>query len=121
MANLIRSEKFGSDRLTSKLLAYNITVQLLLGHQLGSIDHFDFRLLSSADPTTDVNLSKETCRFLVYLDLVSRANVGQESAIHNLAKSVLQVTGFERIGTILRMQYDFPFAICGDVSTILFT
>jgi len=119
MANLIRSAKSGSDWSTNELLAYNIAVQRqdvvnFFGHELGPIDHLDSNLLSSADPTTASDFSKETYRFLIYLDLASRANAGQESAIDDLAKSVLEVTGFDQTGTILRTRYDIPFTICGD-------
>ena len=119
MANLIRSAKSGSDWSTNELLAYNITVQRqdvvnFFGHELGSIDHLDSNLFSSADPTIAVDFSKVTYRFLAYLDLASRANAGQESAINDLAKSVLEVTGFDQIGTVLRTRYDIPFTICGD-------
>jgi len=119
MANLIRSAKSGSDWSTNELLAYNITVQRqdvvnFFGHELGSIDRLDSNLFSSADPTIAVDFSKETYRFLAHLDLASRANAGQESAIGDLAKSVLEVTGFDQAGTILRMRYDIPFTICGD-------
>ncbi|KAF8810672.1 hypothetical protein BYT27DRAFT_7221898 [Phlegmacium glaucopus] len=86
MANLIRSAKSGSDWSKNELLAYNITVQR----------------------------QDETYRFLAYLGLASRANAGQESAIGDLAKSVLEVTGFDQIGTILRTRYNIPFTICGD-------
>jgi hypothetical protein len=114
MANLFRFAKSGSDWSTNELLAYNITVQRqdvvnFFGHELGSIDHFDSNLFSSTDPTIAVDFSKETYRFLAYLDLASRANAG-----HDLAKSVLEVTGFDQIGTILRTRYEIPFTICGD-------
>ena len=101
-------------------MKYNITGQCqdvlnFFGRELGSIDHLDPDLLSSADPTTTtVDFSRETYRFLSYLNLASRANAGQESAIHDLAKSVLEVTGFDQVGTILRTRYDIPFTICGD-------
>ena len=114
MANLIRSAKSGSDWSTNELLAYNITVQRqdvvnFFGNELGPIDHLDSNLFSSADPTIAFDFSKETYRFLAYLGLASRANAG-----HDLAKSVLEVTGFDQIGTILRTRYDIPFTICGD-------
>ena len=114
MANLIRSAKSGSDWSTNEFLAYNITVQRqdvinFFGHELGSIDHLDSNLFSSTDPTIAVDFSQETYRFLVYLDLASRANAG-----HDLARSVLEVTGFDQRGTILRTRYDIPFTICGD-------
>ena len=120
MANLIRSAKSGNDWSTNELLAYNITVQRqdvinFFGHELGSIDHLDSNLFSSADPTIAVDFSQETYRFLAYLDLASRANAGQESAIDDLARSVLEVTGFDQRGTILRTRYDIPFTICGDI------
>jgi hypothetical protein len=117
MANLIRSAKSGSDWSTNELLAYNVTVQRrdvvsFFGHELGSIDHLDPNLLSEGDPTAD--FSKETYRFLAYLDLASRANAGQESAMDDLAKSVLEVTGFDQFGTVLRARYDIPLIICGE-------
>ena len=97
MANLIRSAKSGNDWSTNELLAYNITVQRqdvsdFFGHELGSIDHLDPNLFSSADPTTAIDLSQETYRFLVYLNLASRADAGLESFIVELAKSVLEVS-----------------------------
>jgi hypothetical protein len=67
------------------LLTYNITVQRqdvinFFGHELGAIDclRVDSNLFSSADPFIAVDFSKETYCFLAYLDLVSRANAGQE-------------------------------------------
>jgi hypothetical protein len=67
MANLIRSAKSGRDWSTNELLAYNITVRCqdivsFFGHELGSIDHLDANLFSSADPTIAVDFSKETYR-----------------------------------------------------------
>jgi hypothetical protein len=67
------------------------------GGELGSIDHLDPNLLSSDDPSTTTHLSKETYRFLAYLDLASRSNSGQESAVDDLAKSTLEVTGFDEL------------------------
>ena len=119
MANLIRSAKSGCDWSENELLAYNINVQRqnptnFFGREPGPIDHLDPNLFSTADPTISAHFSQETYRFLAYLDLASRANAGQESAIDDLAKSVLEVTGFDERGTILRTRYDIPFTICGD-------
>ncbi|KAI0289217.1 hypothetical protein BC826DRAFT_1161524, partial [Russula brevipes] len=102
------------DWSASELLAYNITVRRedvlsFFGDELGLIDHLDANLFSPADSTL-----AGTCRFLAYLDLASRVNAGQESALDDLAKSVLEVTGFDQIGTILRTRCDIPFTICGD-------
>lgn len=119
MADLIRSVKSGSDWSRNELLAYNIIVHCqdpinFFGHELelGSINHLDPNLFSFADPTISVDFSKETSHFLAYLDLASRANAGQDSV--ELAKSVLEVTGFDQIGTILRTRYNIPLMICGD-------
>jgi hypothetical protein len=111
MANLIRSAKSGSEWSTNELLAYNIRVQQedvvdFFGRELGSIDHLDPNLLSSVDPSIASGFSKETYRFLAYLHLASRANHGQECDINSLSKSVLEVTGFDEIGTVLRTRYD---------------
>jgi len=119
MANLIRSAKSGSAWSPNELLAYNISVRVenvvgFFGRELGPIDHLDANLLSTADPTIATNFSKETYRFLSYLDLASRANAGQESAIDDFGKSVLEVTGFDEFGTIIRTRYNIPFTICGD-------
>jgi hypothetical protein len=119
MANIIRSAKSGSDWSANELLAYNISVRVenvveFFGRELGPINHLDSNLLSTADPSTATNFSKETYRFLSYLDLASRANSGQESAIDDFGRSVLEVTGFDEIGTVIRSRYSIPFTICGD-------
>jgi hypothetical protein len=72
------------------------------GRELGPIDHLDPNLLSSANSTI---ASKDTYRFLAHLDLASRSNAGQESAIYDLVKCVLEVTGFDEFSTILRHSF----------------
>lgn len=119
MANLIRSTKSKNDWSANELLAYNITVQRqgaidFFGRELDPIDHLDPSLLLSADPSVAADLSKEIYRFLAHLNLASRPNAGQESAVGDLAKSILEVTGFDEFGTILRTRYDIPFTVCGD-------
>jgi len=71
-------------------------------------------LLSPADHIVAAGFSKDTYRFLAYLDLASHANRGRESAINDFAKSVLEVIGFDDVGTILRTRCDIPLKICGD-------
>ncbi|TEB29270.1 hypothetical protein FA13DRAFT_1734946 [Coprinellus micaceus] len=108
--NIIRSATPGSDWTRNELLAYNIQVSLqeapqFFGREHEPIDHkLDANLLSTADPTIAADLTKETYRFLAYLDLASHANSGQESAIDDFAKA---------LGTVLRTRYDIPFTICG--------
>jgi hypothetical protein len=111
---MIRSAKSGSDWSAYELLAYNITVHRqsaidFFGIELGHIDHLDPNLLSSANASFAADFSKEIYRFLAHLDSASRANSGQECAIHDPAKSILGITGFDELGTILRSRYDTPF------------
>lgn len=84
------------------LLAYNITIQC--------------QNASSTDPTIAANFSRATYRFLAYLEQASRTNAGQDAPLVDLARSALQVTGFDELCTILRTRYDIPFTICGDGS-----
>ncbi|KAM6489558.1 hypothetical protein JOM56_014977 [Amanita muscaria] len=122
MTNLIRSAKSASNWSNHELLAYNIFIQHqnaldFFGRELGPIDRFDPILLAStdpADPTISPDFSKEAYHFLDYLDLASGADAGQESAIVDLARSVLEVTGFDEPGKALCTRYNIPFVICGD-------
>ena len=114
IANLVRSAKWGSDWSENELLQHKCSTPK--SHQIHRSRAWPYR-----PPRSQLTLnrrshhfSQETYRFLAYLDLASRANAGQESAIDDLAKSVLEVTGFDERGTILRTRYDIPFTICGD-------
>jgi hypothetical protein len=120
MANLIRSAKSGSDWTTNDLLAYNIRVSsqspdqfygqpLPTAESLGNIDP---SLLSGTLGTQ--GLSDETYRLLQYLDMSSRANSGQESAVDDFAKEILRVLGYEKRGLLLRSRYAIPLLISGD-------
>jgi hypothetical protein len=60
--------------------------------------------------------SDETYRILLYLDLASRANSGQESAIDDFAREILQVLGYETRGLILRSRYAIPLLIFGETN-----
>ncbi|PIA12560.1 hypothetical protein COEREDRAFT_84042 [Coemansia reversa NRRL 1564] len=122
MSNIIRSAKSGSEWTVNELLAYDIVV-----HHQSSMEFFGFEPKSSLeylDPhfvqnTLDApseDISDQSYRLLQYLDLATRANSGQESAIDDFAKEVLRVTGFEERGTLLRSRYAIPFTICGDSS-----
>jgi len=116
---LIRSAKSGNDWTTNELMAYNVQVSLqdapqFFGRELRPIDHLDSNLLSTIDPSIAVGLCKDTYRFLAYLDLASHANVGQESAINDFERTVLEVMGYDELGTILRSRYDIPFTIAGE-------
>lgn len=46
---------------------------------------------------------------------MTHANPGQESAIHDFARSVLEVMRFDERETILRTWYDISLPICGDI------
>jgi hypothetical protein len=118
MANLIRS-KSGSDWTTNDLLAY-IRVSLqspdgFYGQPLStavSLSSLDSHLLSGTLGTQ--GLSDETYRLLQYLDLASRANPGQDSAIDDFAREILCVLGYEQRGLLLRSRYAIPLLISGD-------
>jgi hypothetical protein len=120
MANLIRSAKSGSDWTTNDLLAYNIRVSSqspdeFYGQPLptvASLSSLDPNLLSGTLGTQ--GLSDETYRLLQYLDLASRANSGQESAIDDFAREILRALGYEKRGLLLRSRYAIPLLISGD-------
>ncbi len=54
----------------------------------------------------------------MYLDLASHPNAGQQSAIVDFARTALEETGYDEVGTILRSRYDIPFTICGEGSAV---
>jgi hypothetical protein len=120
MANLIRSAKSGSDWTRNDLLAYNIKISpqppdQFYGQPLPaveSLNSFDPNLLSATLGTQ--GLSDETFRLLQYLDLASRANSGQESAVDDFAKEILRTLGYEKRGLLLRSRYALPLLISGD-------
>jgi len=120
MANLIRSAKSGNDWTTNDLLAYNIRVSSqtpdkFYGQPLptvASLSSLDPNLLSGTLGTQ--GLSDETYRLLRYLDLASRANSGQESAVNDFAREILHAIGYEKRGLLLRSRYAIPLLINGD-------
>jgi hypothetical protein len=120
MADLIRSAKSGSDWTTNELRAYNIKVSAqspdkFYGQPLPTVAS-----LTSLDPNLVSGtlgmqgLSDETYRLLQYLDLASRANAGQESAVDDFAREILRVLGYEKRSLLLRSRYVIPLLISGD-------
>ena len=107
MANLIRSAKSGSDWTTNDLLAYNIRVSSQIPDKfygiplptVADLSTLDRHLVSGTLSTQ--GLSDETYRLLQYLDLASRANVGQESAVDDFAREILRVLEYESRGLLL--------------------
>jgi hypothetical protein len=120
MANIIRSAKSGSDWTTNELLAYDIRVSSQSPDKFYGTPLPTVAGLSTLDPhlvsgtLSTQGLSDETYRLLQYLDLASRANVGQESAIDDFAREILRELGYERRGLLLRSRYAIPLLICGD-------
>ena len=123
MATLPRSAKSSSDWTRNELLAYNITVSsqspeafyLQPLPELASLatdSGFDPNLLSGTLSTQ--GLSRETHRLLEYLDMASRPNSNQESAVHDFAKEILRALGYELRGSILRTRHTIPLLINGD-------
>ena len=120
MVDLIRSPKSSSDWTTHELLAYNIRVSSQTPDQFYGRPLPTATRLSSLDPhllsgtLSTEGLSEETLRLLQYLDLASRANAGQDSAIADFASEILRVLGYETRGLLLRSRYAIPLLICGD-------
>lgn len=119
MSDIIRSAKSGNDWTSNDLIAYNIAIrrqssETFFGYKPNTIpDTIDPAFLTATIPPQD-NLSDGTYRLLQYLDVATRVNSGQESAIHDFAKELLRSLGFEERGTLLRSRYAIPFMICGD-------
>jgi hypothetical protein len=120
MANLIRSAKSGSDWTTNDLMAYNIRVSSRSPDNFYDQPLPTVESLSSLDPNLlsgtlgTQGLSDETYRLLQYVDLASRANSGQESAIDDFAREILRTLGYEKRGLLLRSRYAIPLMISGD-------
>ena len=120
MANFIRSSKSGCDWTTNDLMAYNIRVSSqspdnFYGQPLKTVEslsNLDPNLLSGTLGTQ--GLSDKTYRLLQYVDLASRANSGQESAIDDFASEILRTLGYEKRGLLLRSRYAIPLMISGD-------
>jgi hypothetical protein len=111
MANLIRSAKSANDWTVCDLLAYNIRVSSqspdsFYGQPLPTVASLNSYLLSGTLSTQ--GLSDEMYRLLQYLDLASRANPGQESAIHDFAREILRALGYEKRGLLLQSRYIIP-------------
>ena len=73
---------------------------------LASLSGLDSNLLSGTLSTQ--GLSDETHRLLQYLDLASRANPGQESAIHDFMREILRVLGYEKRGFLIHSYSALP-------------
>ena len=118
MANLIRSAKSGSEWTVNDLLAYNITVssqspEIFYGQPLPPVKNLsklDPYLISGTLGTR--GLSGETRRVLRYLDLASRTDLSQETAILDFAREILRVVGYEKDPLLLRSRYAIPLVIC---------
>jgi hypothetical protein len=124
MAQLIRSAKSGSDWSRQALLAYNITINVQTSAQFfgrepdAPLDNLDQDFISYCFGADDdqTSISDHTLRLIQYLDLATRANAGQESAIDDFAKELLRLLGFEERGLLLRSRYAIPLTISGDSS-----
>ena len=124
MADLIRSAKSGSDWTSNELAAYNITVRRqsapdFFGYQPNTIpEYLDPEFVHSPVPPNDNIADVATFRILQYIDLATRANATQESAIDDVARELLRLLNFEEKGTLLRSRYAIPFLISGDTGRI---
>ena len=111
MADLIRSAKSGSDWTSNELAAYNITVRRqsapdFFGYQPNTIpEYLDPEFVHSPVPPNDNIADVATFRILQYIDLATRANATQESAIDDVARELLRLLNFEEKGTLLQSCY----------------
>jgi hypothetical protein len=105
MVYLTRTGKEPRNWSAKDLTAYNITIcaqgaEEFFGRQPGPIDHLDPDFLSTGDPTLANSFSRETYHFLSLLDMATRQD---EIAIHDFAKIILEVVGFDKVsGRIVR-------------------
>ena len=120
MADGTRSARSGSDWTMKELLDYNIKITLespdtFYGKPLPTVESLctlDPHLFSGTFETQ--GLSDETYRVLQYLYLASEPNLGQDSAIHDFAKEIMRVLGYENRDRILRSRYAIPLLTCYD-------
>ncbi|KAF9529859.1 hypothetical protein CPB83DRAFT_875338 [Crepidotus variabilis] len=96
MSHIFRSAKSGSDWTSSELNAYHIVVR----NQSPKSFYVDPGFLNS-DAASE-NTSDKTHRLLIFLDLATKANAGQESAIHDFAKELLHTSRSAQIDICLR-------------------
>lgn len=112
-----------SDWTSNDLDAYNIIVRLqsaedFFGYQPDILpETIDPDFLTATVPPKE-NLSNANYRLLQYLDLATKPNSGQESAIHDFARELLRLLDFEERGTLLRSRYAIPFMISGDTGRV---
>ena len=108
---------------SNDLDAYNIIVRRqsaedFFGYQPNILpETIDPDFLTATVPPKE-NLSNANYRLLQYLDLATKANSGQESAIHDFARELLRLLDFEERGTLLRSRYAIPFMISGDTGCV---
>lgn len=118
--NILRSAKSASDWNFNELAAYHIQIereaaQIFFHGPLASVGDYDSRLLSSASLDQLIDCPETICNFLTCAAVAGTADPNQASAIDDLAKSVLWVTGFYKPGvTHLRPQFSIPLNIRGD-------
>jgi hypothetical protein len=88
---------------------------VFFGRGLSPDSSYNSLLLSTATPDQLQHFDLSVSEFLTYLVHASVLEANQESAIDELARSTLRVTGFAQPGkTILRTRLATPLLICGD-------
>ena len=95
MVNLLHSAKSGSDWGSNKLLAYNIVIHPQSSHTFmgGTLPALNDIFISG--DITSPELSDHTFQLLQYLNLASKANIGQESVVDDLTKELLRLLKYE--------------------------
>jgi len=98
LTNLVRSGKWDNDWNDHNLTALNVTVSSLLPADFfptpdPSLDHIDPAILNSPLDDTSLAISRDSARFIEYLDVATR--VPQECFILDIAAEMLKLLGFE--------------------------
>ena len=76
------------------------------GYQPNTIpEYLNPEFVHSPVPPNDNIVDVATFRILQYIDLATRANVTQESAIDDIARELLRLLNFEEKGTLLQSRY----------------
>ena len=122
MVSIYRHAKCGKDWTMNDLQAYNITVSSQSPYQFYGKPLPKVKSLTSIDPNLlsgtlgTPGLSDETYRLLQYLDLASRVESSQASAVHDFTKEILRALGYEKRGLLLRSRYAIPLLVAGDAN-----
>ncbi|KAI9571973.1 hypothetical protein HD554DRAFT_2186396 [Boletus coccyginus] len=113
-----RSVKSGSNWIGSHLDAYNIVIESQTKQEFFGTDElpvpttpFIAGFLTTKDRRDATDSG--TRRLLHYLDLAHNPKAGQEAAVNNFARKLLECLGYDIGNTIIFFQRAIPLVVCG--------